>query len=383
MAHTSMTITRPPVTPTPRSAPRRTETSRTALDPLEPRGQLIAWALDTARQTPGFGTDPASTLAWCVDVGKRAPRAGGGRTRELWDLMAAVAALDVSAARMLEPHLDALGILHQAGLMPEGETASAALEQVRVRAGSTWGVFAAEGAGRRLEAVPAAGGWRLRGTKPWCSLAAHLSHALVTASVDGGERRLFAVDLRDSRVRPHAGPWFARGLENVVSADVDFDDAPALPVGDAGWYLTRPGFAWGGMTVAACWWGAAVGIAEPLAAAAASERADQLALVHLGRTDAALWAARAVLREAAELIDAGESSAVGDRLLAERVRSAVVAAATLTLAETDAALGPAPLVADQAHARRVADLHLYLRQHHGPRDSARIGRELVAAADRP
>jgi hypothetical protein len=203
----------------------------------------------------------------------------------------------------------------------------------------------------------------------------------VTASVEGGERRLFAVDLHDSRVSAHDGPWFARGLENVVSTDVDFDDVPALAVGDAGWYLTRPGFAWGGMSVAACWWGAAVGIAEPLLRAARSERADQLALVHLGRADAALWAARSVLGEAADLVDAGESSSIGDRLLAERVRGVVAEAASLTLAETDAALGPAPLVADEAHARRVADLHLYLRQHHGARDSARIGRELAAAAD--
>ena len=380
---TPMTITRPSFTDPPRPRQPRTEAARTALDPLAPPSPLVEWALDTARRTPGFGADPDATLAWCADVGKRAPQAGQGRTRELWDLLAAIAALDVSAARMLEPHLDALGILSQAGLAAGAGHESAELEKVRARAGSTWGVFAAEGPGRRLDAVAHGDGWRLHGTKPWCSLAGHLTHALVTASVDGGERRLFAVDLRDSRVRPHDGPWFARGLENVVSTDVDFDGVPALAVGDAGWYLVRPGFGWGGMTVAACWWGAAVGIAEPLLSAARSERADQLALVHLGRADAALWAARSVLREAADLIDAGESSAVGERLLAERVRAAVAEAATLTLGETDAALGPAPLVADEAHARRVADLHLYLRQHHGPRDSARIGRELVAAADRP
>jgi alkylation response protein AidB-like acyl-CoA dehydrogenase len=377
MAMTSLTITRPPLADAPRRALPRTQSSRTALEPLTPPTPLIEWALETARQTPGFGTDVAATLGWCIDVGKRAPRVGAGRTRELWELMAAVAALDVSAARMLEPHLDALSILHQSGLQPD----SPGLERLPARAGSTWGVFAAEASGRRLEALPDSAGWRLRGTKPWCSLAAHLTHALVTASVDGGGRRLFAVDLRDSRVRPHKGPWFARGLESVVSADVDFDDVPALAVGDAGWYLTRPGFAWGGMTVAACWWGAAVAIAEPLRAAARSERADQLAQVHLGRADAALWAARSVLAEAADLVDGGESPAIGDRLLAERVRGVVVDAATLALAESDAALGPAPLVSDEAHARRVADLHLYLRQHHGPRDFARIGRDLAGAED--
>jgi hypothetical protein len=169
-------------------------------------------------------------------------------------------------------------------------------------------------------------------------------------------------------------------MPDIISAPVDFDGAIAAPVRGPEWYLTRPGFAWGGMSVAAVWWGGAVGVAEPLHSAARSERADQVALVHLGRADAALWAARAVLAEAASVIDAGESSAIGDRLLAERVRGVVADAANAVLAEADAALGPAPLVADLAHARRVADLHLYLRQHHALRDSARLGRELVGGA---
>lgn len=375
MTLTSRTITRAPL---PHVGPPAAPESDRPLGATASRGPLVEWALETARRTDGLGVDAAATLAWCVDVGRRAPRVGEGRTRDLWALLAAVAERDVSAARMLEPHLDALSILHQAVRAPGGEHLSRDLERMRVRDGSTWGVFAAEGAGLTLAAVDGAGGWRLSGTKPWCSLAAHLSHALVTASLADGTRRLFAVDLRDSRVRPHDGPWHARGLRDVVSTAVDFDDAPAVAVGEPGWYLERPGFAWGGMSVAACWWGAAVGVAAPLADAARSARADQLSLVHLGRADGALWAARAVLAEAADLIDGAASARVGERLLAERVRGAVVDAANLVLAETDAALGPAPLVVDAAHARRVADLHLYLRQHHGARDTARIGRELVA-----
>ena len=351
---------------------------RTVLSPGSTEDARVVAAVDAARNVAGLGTDVRATLAWCVEVGREAPRVGGGGTRELWELLASTAALDVSAARMLEPHLDALSILDQAST--ENADDRPDLERVHVRPGSTWGVFAAEAAGKRLQAVRDGHDWRLRGIKPWCSLAEHLTHALVTASVDDERRGLFAVDLRSAGVRPHGGPWFARGLPDVVSSDVDFDDVPAVAVGDVGWYLTRPGFAWGGMSVAACWWGAAVGLADALIAAASSERADQLALAHLGRVDAALWAARAALAEAADLIDEGRSASVGDRLLAERVRSVVVTAATLTLAEADAALGPAPLVADESHARRVADLHLYLRQHHGPRDSARIGRDVVAAA---
>lgn len=314
-----------------------------------------------------FGRDIPAIIEWSVDVGRSAPSAGGGDTRSLWDLLAATAERDVAAARVLEPHLDALGILRQAGLD------AAALSRIGADDTSSWGVYAAEGPGVRVDAVEDDGGWVLRGTKPWCSLAAHLSHALVTAFV-GEERRLFAVALRSPTVRPHDGPWVARGLADIVSAAVDFDSTPAVPVGETGWYLSRPGFARGAMSVAACWWGGALGIRASIARAAASDRADQVALVHLGRVDAALWAARATLREAADLIDGGVTE---PKLLAERVRAAVVVAATTTLTEADAALGPGPLVSDESYARRVADLHLYLRQHHGLRDAARLGRLIV------
>lgn len=347
---------------------------------LTPDGQpstLVDTALSRARTHPGFGDDVSATLSWCVEVGQQAPLIGGGRTGELWELLAATATHDVSAARMLEPHLDALDILRQATNAAQGDDPIAD-PRLQADQHSSWGVFAAEAPGARVRAHHDGGSWTLTGTKHWCSLAQHLSHALVTAFVDDEQRALFAVDLRQPGVRPHGGPWVARGLPNVVSAPVDFEGAHAVPVGDPNWYLTRPGFAWGAISVAACWWGAAVGVAEPLLAAASSARADQVALVHLGRADAALWAARSTLLEAAAVVDAGGSADTGDRLLAGRVRSIVADAATLVLGEADAALGPVPLVTDRLHARRVADLHLYLRQHHGLRDVARIGRNLVA-----
>ncbi|MEV8357965.1 acyl-CoA dehydrogenase [Microbacterium sp. NPDC076895] len=320
-------------------------------------------AVSAAAEMDGFGTDLAKTLDWCVEVGQWAPRVGEGRTAELWELLAATAAVDVGAARVLEPHLDALTILAQA----DRSDLSAPHD--------TWGVFAAESPDSSLLAEKSGAGWTLRGTKPWCSLASRLSRALVTATRDDGRRALFAVDLRTDGVRAHGGPWMARGLAQIVSAPVDFDNAPAVPVGPAGWYLERPGFAWGGMSVAACWWGAAATIARRLLAPAQSGAADQLSLVHLGRVDGALWAARAVLAEAAELVDDGRSRRVGERLLSERVRAIVADAAALTLAESAEALGPAPLTRDEEFARSSADLHLYIQQHHGLRDVARVGRE--------
>lgn len=320
-------------------------------------------ALSGADAVVGLGTDVAATLAWAVGVSRpRTPAA-------TWELLASVAARDVAAARVLEPHLDALGILDEA---------AAAGFEVPGERGCSWGVFAAEAPGTRLRARREGGAWRLHGTKPWCSLAADLTHALVTAWVDDEQRQLFALDLRDPAVTARTGPWHARGLERVISAPIDVDGAVAVPVGDPGWYLRRPGFAHGGAGVAACWWGGAVPLRSALAEAARADRADQLSRVHLGRADVALWAARAVLVETATVFAAGPSASEG--LRAARARTVVADAVETTLAEAAHALGPLPLVADEAHARRVADLRVYVRQHHAERDLATIGGDVAKGA---
>ncbi|MBT9605151.1 MAG: acyl-CoA dehydrogenase [Microbacterium sp.] len=316
--------------------------------------------MTSADAVHGFGTDIAATLAWAVGVARPRSVAATG------ELLASVAARDVAAARVLEPHLDALGILDEAA------AAGIALDVDRDGA---WGVFAAEGPGARLEARQDAGTWRLHGTKPWCSLAAHLTHALVTAWVDDERRQLFTLDLRDPAVTARSGPWHARGLERVVSAPIDVDGAVAVPVGEPGWYLRRPGFAHGGVGVAACWWGGAVPLRSALARAARDDRADQLSRVHLGRVDIALWAARAVLVETATVFDTGSSASAG--LRAARARTVVADAVETALTEAAHALGPLPLVADEAHARRVADLQVYVRQHHAERDLAKIGGDVA------
>ena len=348
----------------PHARQARVNVEPVALHPGDAASHAVRDAAASARDVPGFGEDVEATLEWARTAVSTIPR--GHSPREQWELLATTAVLDVAAARMLEPHLDALNILFEADVQPHE------LAPVAATAASTWGVFAAEGPGVRVIAEQSSGQWRLSGTKPWCSLAGQLSHALVTAHVEGG-RRLFAVNLRSSEVRPHAGPWHARGLAAVVSAPVDFDGVVAVPIGDVDWYLRRRGFATGAIGVAAAWWGGAAGLLPTLARAARRDDADQLARLHLGRADAALWAARAAISEAADLDHAQPA------LLASRVRSIVADAAELTLRECDHALGPAPLVADEAHARRVADLHLYLRQHHGERDAVRVGRDAVDA----
>lgn len=347
------------------------------------RGQLAA----LAEHATALAGEPASAFALPAEHPLLFPLPGRGATATLWQALATLGAVDLTLARAVEPHLDAAAILAQAGL----DQPTSALGG-RARPG-TWGVFAAEGAGMRLEAADAnsvgtppapplqaddEGAVVLNGTKPWCSLAGLLSDALVTAWVGPDQRRLFAVDLRHPGVQvSDESEWAARGLSAVPSGPVTFTDVPAVPVGAPGWYLDRPGFAWGGMGVAAIWFGWAVGVARRLAEQTRRREPDQIGLAHLGAVDAALTTGRLALADAARVVDRGDGDAAASSLLALRCRALVARSAEAVLSHVDHALGPAPLALEEDHARRVADLHLYLRQEHAERDQAALGRLLA------
>jgi alkylation response protein AidB-like acyl-CoA dehydrogenase len=316
-------------------------------------------------------------LRLALGVGRWLPLPGSGGTEQRWQALAALGAGDLTAASVTEAHTDALAILGEAAADPLAGPAATA--DVGARDESTWGVFAAEGPDVRVDARLHEGRWLLTGTKPWCSLAGRLTHALITAHTAGGARRLFAIDLRSPAVRTTDQGWVARGLVDVPSGPIDLDDCPAVPVGPDNWYLRRPGFAWGGIGVAACWYGGAVALARTLRDALAAREPDQIAAMHLGAVDAELAAARALLSITAAAVDAGahEDSAV----MAARVRTVVAAAAEDVLERVGHSLGPAPLARDDRHARRVADLQLYVRQHHAERDEAALGRAVLDLPD--
>jgi hypothetical protein len=328
---------------------------------------LPSWAEPLVDAARSAGEDTGVALALAAKYGRLLPLPGAGHTACRWAVLSAVGEQNLTVARVLEAHSDALAILAESGAdLPEG----------------SWGVFAAEAAPHRLEAVEQDGRHVLTGVKPWCSLAGQLDAALVTAHV-GDARQLFRVSLRQPSVTVDPpGTWVARGLRTVTSVAVRFDGTAAEPVGEPGWYLTRPGFAWGGMGVAACWDGGARGLRATLLRGSA-HRSGDLAALHIGIVDAALYASAAVLSTAAAAVDAGSAAGAAGDILGLRVRAVVADAAERTIRQVGHALGPAPLAFDEDHARRVADLELYVRQHHGERDLARLGRALGRALGTP
>ena len=316
------------------------------------------------------GEDIPESLRLARTYGALLPLPGRGRTKYRWDVLAQLGGANLTVGRVYEAHTDAIAILNEAGAGND------------VDPDATYGVFAAEGPGEPVHAVaadPIRGPFLLSGTKSWCSLGSELDIGLVTAHVDGG-RRLFRVDLQDATVtaQPTSG-WVARGLRTITSTSLQFDATPAVPVGDVDWYLRRPGFSWGGVGVAACWYGGARALQARLLRAA-KQPPDPLWALHAGEIDAALYAALHVLAHSAAAIDDGNATGRAGELLALRTRAVVADAAEKTLRAVAHALGPAPLAFEEEHVRRVADLELYLRQHHAERDLAALGQAAIGTS---
>ncbi|MFJ9074587.1 acyl-CoA dehydrogenase [Streptomyces sp. NPDC102278] len=306
------------------------------------------------------------------------PLPGAGRTADRFRSLASVAERDLSLARLVEGHADAVAILAELGGPAVGPR-------------ERWGVWAAEPRGQGLTASRSEHGWVLNGLKRYCSGAHSCTHALVTATADDG-RRLFAVSTgatgeetgaRAGQCRPVDGTWQALGMAASDSTDVAFEDVAAVPVGGVEAYVERSGFQHGGIGVAACWYGGARAVAGVLTRTAARRGPDPLTDAHLGAVDMRLHAAAAVLAGAAAEIDGDPADAGGDsRRRSLRVRAFVESVCADVLTHVGRATGAEPLCHDPSHTRHATDLAVYIRQHHGERNLAELG-GLVARAGRP
>jgi hypothetical protein len=290
----------------------------------------------------------------------RLPLPGSGHTLERFQRLAEVGGHDLGLCKLFEGHTDALAIIEQLGGSPTP--------------GSTWGMWAAEPPQARVKVSPAGHMVALHGRKAWCSGAAVLSHALLTAWDGDDQQQLVAVALDQPGVAVTEQGWQAVGMAATGSVEVLFDGAEAQAIGNPGDYLQRPGFWQGGIGIAACWYGAARQIAEALRSQC-GQRPEPHALAHLGAVDSALQAAADVLRFSALHIDAHPEDHA--ELLARRARAVVEQSAEQVMREVGRALGAGPFCKDRQFARLSADLPVFLRQSHAERDLAALG-QLVA-----
>jgi hypothetical protein len=124
-------------------------------------------------------------------------------------------------------------------------------------------------------------------------------------------------------------------------------------------------------------------VTDLLAAAADRDAVDEHQYAHLGALHSALRAADTLLADTARTIDdAGpDLDPAVLTVLAKTCKSVAERAAWETLDRVPRITGPTPLCRDRRFAQRLADLQVYVRQHHAERDLAALGR-LVLAAER-
>lgn len=330
------------------------------------------------------------------------PVPGAGATARRWAALAGWGGRNLSLARLAEGHVDACAILAEAGRSPVP--------------GALYGVWASRSAGAAVRVERRGAGRALRGTMRFCSGARVVDRALVVADPapdagpDGasrsgtraaGERHLLEVDVTRVGVAPLPDTWCTAAMADADTFDVAFDAVPVADdadVGEPGWYVTRPGFALGGGGVAAVWWGGAAGIVDRAVDHLAGTP-DRHALAHVGELHAALAATGALLREVAALADGapgapaggpgragagsgwarpGAPDGSGDVALAvATLRGAVERAVREVVDRVPRVLGPGPLSRDAGLAAALADLALYVRQHHAERDHAALGERVV------
>lgn len=340
-------------------------------DALPPR--LSDALAQSARLLARPGPAPrAAVMRRLIDGGLAAPPfPGSGETLRRWQALAAVAAHDLALVKLYEGHADALAILHEAG--------------ASVPTGLAWAMWAAESPGACVSYEPGDGdACTLTGVKAWCSGAHAADAALLTVwRSDGAGPFLASVRLDAPGVSIDDSHWQAVGMAASDSVDVRFQATPARLVGDARFYLDRPGFWHGGIGIAACWHGATCALAQALHAQAhaAGDNAGWHRTLALGGIDPRLAAQAALLREAAAWVDAQPRANARAWALRTRALADETAADVLRLATR--AMGAGPLCRDATFARRAADLPVFVRQSHGDRDLQALGAHLAAEEATP
>jgi alkylation response protein AidB-like acyl-CoA dehydrogenase len=295
----------------------------------------------------------AAALAAAFDAASL-PRPGVGRTAHRHQVVHDLARDNpVWIARLAEGHADALAILSEADRDPVP--------------GARYGVWASRG-DLRVDADTGT----VSGRKPFCSGLGIVDRALVTASGDGGGVLLDVAVTPGPTVGIDTSGWGTPALAQSSTGALTLRAHPVdAVVGPPAWYLSRPGFWHGACGPAACWAGATAALldrAEELVGDDAHQRA------HLGAMRAATWAMEALLARAGEEIDDAPDDVAAAERRAQSLRHTVERHSADVLDRFGRAFGPRPYVGDADVAARVADIHLYLRQHHAERDLESLGR---------
>lgn len=286
------------------------------------------------------------------DSAKSAPRATARKLMR-------VAAVNLSVARLLEGHMNALRLVET-----HGEAGQLFEMRELVRSGAFLGVWGADG-DPPVRVADTNG--KLAGRKKYASGLGTVTHAILSVDVSS-QTRLCLIDVQD-KARQDSQSWSMLGMRATRSGQFDvtgIDGARVMWIGPPDIYTSEPGFIGGVWRIAALQLGATLGLLE----AAARKLAE------LGRLDAEAQMARltpVVIRamsaeglttKAAEFAESHAAVEAPERAVAlsaaARLLTEEIGLQAITAAEQS--LGILHFETDSESGRIARDLAVYMRQ---------------------
>lgn len=299
-----------------------------------------------------------------VDLGGLGLAQDPDHTDTLFDVIARVGAVDLSAARLLEGHVNAVRLVLVHGSLP------ARREMARgVMGGALMGVWGANGA-EPLTFTERAGGITLHGSKRFASGLGSVALAVLTARDASGGERMVLVPAEET-VRQDTSRWTASAMRATASGVFDAEgiELPEhMVLGGPGDLMVEPHFEGGIWRYCAAHIGGAEGLIAEWARLLRrmGREADPLQRWRLGHALAVIGASRAGVRAAARSVEGSVGApdtviraAVAGALLA---REATSAACVEVMRLCEASLGMAAHDAAGPIDGRRRDLSLFLRQ---------------------
>jgi alkylation response protein AidB-like acyl-CoA dehydrogenase len=215
---------------------------------------LVPGMRDNAAALDEEGTFPEEDMITLARVGALSiplPADGGdwgAATDLLCSLLTTIGSGNLSVGRLFEAHVNALHLLGRYGTASQRSAARQAAGRGELHA-----LWVTDPAVDGLRLIPIRDRWRMAGGKMFCSGAGHVAHAVVTATMENGERQMLIVPTGQGE-QAELLPGQLQGMRSAVTGMVDFTGVEigrGALLGCPGDYLREPDFSCGAWRVSA------------------------------------------------------------------------------------------------------------------------------------
>ncbi|MDX7951687.1 acyl-CoA/acyl-ACP dehydrogenase [Lichenihabitans sp. Uapishka_5] len=278
---------------------------------------------------------------------------------DLFDVLCRLGAADLSVARLVEGHMNAVLLVRRYGTASQVAALAAA-----IAAGGLSGVWGAEGP-VPLSAEPCEGGWRLAGGKILASGAGTVTYPLVPVRV--GTEQMLMMPVLQSGERVDLSGWTAQGMRATATGTVDLSGLEVPKegvVGDPGDFMRQPTFSGGAWRFCAVHLGAAERLVDLMRHHLTSRgrAGDPYQLQRVAEATAAVTTARFWVAAAAQRL--GEATATPETVVAfaNLTRGVTERACLDVLERVHRGVGLGGFLRPHPIERISRDLATYLRQ---------------------